>query len=89
MDHLTADQQDAVRQLQAVLDSQNYDTDVLVSVLQSVDWNVQVCAYCPPLNFHPNFCRMQWSFFWMAVTQNQVLSPRQGVSLRTTSPSYP
>ncbi|KIM56559.1 hypothetical protein SCLCIDRAFT_237095 [Scleroderma citrinum Foug A] len=41
MDHLTADQQDAVRQLQAVLDSQNYDTDVLVSVLQSVDWNVQ------------------------------------------------
>ncbi|KAL4080041.1 hypothetical protein V8B97DRAFT_683901 [Scleroderma yunnanense] len=41
MDHLTADQQDAVRQLQTVLDSQNYDPDVLVSVLQSVEWNVQ------------------------------------------------
>jgi len=88
MDHLTADQQDAVRQLQAVLDSQNYDTDVLISVLQSVDWNVQVCAHYPRLNFRPNFCRMQWSFFWMAFTQNQVLSPRQGASLRTT-PSYP
>ncbi|KAI6032609.1 hypothetical protein F5J12DRAFT_178272 [Pisolithus orientalis] len=40
MDALAEDQRDAVRQLQAVLDSQHYDTDVLVSVLQSVDWSV-------------------------------------------------
>ncbi|KAI6129279.1 hypothetical protein EDD16DRAFT_1701278 [Pisolithus croceorrhizus] len=40
MDTLAEDQRNAVRQLQAVLDSQHYDTDVLVSVLQSVGWSV-------------------------------------------------
>lgn len=42
MEHLSVVQQDAVGQLQTVLGPQQYDAEVLISVLQSVDWNIDV-----------------------------------------------
>jgi hypothetical protein len=40
MDHLTEEQKVALEQLQSITNSS--DDDVTVSVLQSVDWDVQV-----------------------------------------------
>ena len=96
MDHLTADQQDAVRQLQNVLDSQNFDTDVLASVLQSVDWNVQVGAHRP--HWTPNLisaecngassrwpsCRTKSS---APTKEDVVCGPHRSVTLRPARPS--
>ncbi|KAG6330847.1 hypothetical protein ID866_8240 [Astraeus odoratus] len=42
MDNLDSEQRDAVQQLRGLLDAQqHYDTDVLISVLQSVNWDVR------------------------------------------------
>ena len=42
MERLTLSQQEALEQLQGVLGYRNYDVDVLMDVLQTLDWDVQV-----------------------------------------------
>ncbi|KIJ08045.1 hypothetical protein PAXINDRAFT_102705, partial [Paxillus involutus ATCC 200175] len=41
MEHLSASQQEAVQQLQGILGSHDHDVDVLISVLQSLEWNIE------------------------------------------------
>jgi hypothetical protein len=45
MEHLSASQQEAVQQLQGILGSHDHDVDVLISVLQSLEWNIEVKSY--------------------------------------------
>ncbi|KAH7882133.1 hypothetical protein F5I97DRAFT_1912481 [Phlebopus sp. FC_14] len=41
MEQLDSTQRSALQQLQAIIGSQDHDTDVLIGVLQSLNWNVQ------------------------------------------------
>lgn len=42
MEPLDSRQREALEHLQGILGHHNYDTDVLMNVLQTLDWNVQV-----------------------------------------------
>lgn len=42
MERLSPSQQEALEQLQGILGHHNYDVDVLMNVLQTLDWDVQV-----------------------------------------------
>ena len=42
MERLGSRQREALERLQGILGSRSYDVDVLMNVLQTLDWNVQV-----------------------------------------------
>lgn len=42
MERLSSSQQDALEHLQGILGHHNYDVEVLMNVLQTLDWDVQV-----------------------------------------------